>query len=430
MGSSKRLQCLTGERILVALSILLWVPLALFHQLRIDLENLSKHRFFSTSTASHESIQRCGQSVINNTTTANQATCPYFDDRNGLFLPGTPHPRFLITGGAGFIGSHLVKSMRNAGVQGSQIKVLDNLWRGRLENLQYDNGSWAIDPTADFCQMDLRNAQDTVRYIRGADYIYHLADIVAGVNYVFDHQESVFHDNILINTYTLKAAKANKIPNYIYVGTACSFPKGLQEGPGIHALREDQTYPAEPESAYGWSKLMGEYEAELAVEPGVFNVGILRFHNVYGPYSDYSLQSSQAIPSLIRKALAYPGEPYIVWGSGNQYRDFVFVDDIVKGLLLVKDKGMNKGTIQLGSKQATTILDLAKEIADIVGKRTGQDIPIKLDAGQPEGDHGRIAAGDRAEQMLGWKPRVSLRQGLEATIKWMQRRLLQGSSRT
>ena len=227
------------------------------------------------------------------------ADCPHYGSRHGLFHPDTPHPRYIITGGAGFIGSHLVKALRAEGVHASQLKVVDNLWRGQLANLRYPNGSWAINATADFCALDLRNEKDTLKYIRGADVIYHLADIVAGVAYVFSHQESVFHDNILINTHTLKAAKENGIANYIYAGTACSFPKGLQEGPGIHALREDQTYPAEPESAYGWSKLMGEYEALLATDNRVFNVGLLRFHNVYGPYSDYSRTSpSQAIPSL------------------------------------------------------------------------------------------------------------------------------------
>ena len=345
-----------------------------------------------------------------------------YDDSNGLFHPGTSHPRFIVTGGAGFIGSHLVKALRTAGVHASQIKVLDNLWRGRLANLQYNDGSWAINVIEDFCNMDLRNEEDAIRYVRGADYIYHLAEIVAGVAYVFSHQEAVFHDDVLINTHTLYASKPNRIPNYIYVGTACSFPKGLQEGPGIHALKEDQTYPADPESAYGWSQLMGEYEAELAIEPGVFNVGLLRFHNVYGPFSDYRLQSSQAIPSLIRKALMYPSTPYIVWGSGSQYRDFVFVDDIVEALLLVKDREMNKGAIQLGSQNATTILDLTTEIGKIVGKRSGQSIPIEFDAGQPEGDRGRIAAGSRAEQILGWQPIVSLLRGLELTVDSLEQR--------
>jgi hypothetical protein len=111
-----------------------------------------------------------------------------------------------------------------------------------------------------------------------------------------------------------------------------------------------------------------------------------------------------------------------VWGSGSQYRDFVFVDDIVKALLLVKDKGMNKGVIQLGSKHATTIFDLAKDIGDIVGKHTGQEISLEFDTCQPEGDRGRIAAGDRAEQILGWKATVPLRRGLEVTVDWMRSR--------
>jgi nucleoside-diphosphate-sugar epimerase len=150
-----------------------------------------------------------------------RAECPYFDETNGFFHPDTPHPRYIITGGAGFIGSHLIKALREQeGVQASQIKVVDNLWRGRLANLQFPNGSWAVDTPADFCVLDLRNEDDTMKYIRGADYIYHLADIVAGVAYVFSHQESVFHDNILINTHTLKAAKEDGIKNYLYVGTA------------------------------------------------------------------------------------------------------------------------------------------------------------------------------------------------------------------
>lgn len=198
-------------------------------------------------------------------------------------------------------------------------------------------------------QMDLTSAEHARRYLRGVDYVYHLADVVAGVAYVFGHQESVFRSNVLINTNTLTSCKQNGVPNYIYVGTACSFPQHLQMGPGIHALRENQTYPAGPESSYGWSKLMGEYEAELAKSPGVFNVGILRLHNVYGPHSDYLPTSVQAIPSLIRKALRHASEEFVVWGSGKQYRDFIFVDDVIRGLLLLKDKGMNRGAIQVGS---------------------------------------------------------------------------------
>ena len=348
------------------------------------------------------------------------ADCPHHGPRHGLFHPDTPHPRYIITGGAGFIGSHLVKALRTEGVHVSQLKVVDNLWRGRLANLQYPNGSWAINATADFCALDLRHEEDTLRYIRGADVIYHLAGVVPGVAYDVEHQKSVFQDNLLINTHTLKAAKENGIANYIYAGAACSLPKGLKDGPGIQALREGQTYPVEPESAYGWSKLMGEYEAVMAQDIGVFNVGLLRFPNVYGPCSDYSKTSSQAIPSLIRKALNYPQEPYYVArGSKNQYRDFVFIDDIVRALLLVKDRGMNMGVIQLGSKTVTTLRALAIRIADLVGERFNKTIAVEFDTCELEGDQGCVAVGERANTILGWEPQVPLAEGLLKTIDWL-----------
>jgi nucleoside-diphosphate-sugar epimerase len=279
-----------------------------------------------------------------------KSSCFYFDDKNGLFHPLTPTPRFIVTGGAGFIGSYLVKSLRMQGITSDQIKVIDNLWRGYLGNLQFENGSWAVDPLFDFCLMDLRNSEETSKYLRGADYVYHLADIVAGVDYVFDHQSAVFRDNILINSNALHASKENGIQNYIYVSTACSFPQHLQMGPGIHALHEHQTYPAHPESAYGWSKLMGEYEAELARNPGKFNVGLLRFHNVYDSRSDSTTISGQGIPSLIRKAVEYPRTKYVVWGSGSQYRDFIHVSDVVEALLKVRVTGMNQGVVECTSK--------------------------------------------------------------------------------
>ena len=346
------------------------------------------------------------------------AECPWHGSEHGLFHPTVPHPRYLVTGGAGFIGSHLVHQLVSQSGPG-QVKIIDNFWRGRMDRLQTRDG-WAVVPQRDVCIMDLRNEADATKYLRGADYVYHLADIVAGVNFVLGHQLSVFHDNVLINTNTLKACKQNKIPNYIYVGTACSFPQHLQMGPGVHALREDQTYPADPESSYGWSKLMGEYEAQLA-QSSSFNVGILRFHNVYGPSSDSSPNTGQVIPSLLRKAMSYPHEQFVVWGSGSQYRDFVYVSDVVEALLLVKDKGMSKGVIQIGSGHATTVEELASVIADVAGAASGTNIPVKFDLSMPEGDQGRIAVLDRARDILGWQSKVRLEDGLRITFKWMQK---------
>jgi nucleoside-diphosphate-sugar epimerase len=345
--------------------------------------------------------------------------CPWHGPEHGLFAPSTPHPRYIVTGGAGFIGSHLVKRLA-AEVGPGQVKVVDNFWRGHIARFQREDGSWAINPQQDVCAMDLRVLSDALKYLRGADYVYHLADIVAGVNYVFGNQLSVYHSNVIINTNTLRAAKSYNVTNYVYVGTACSFPQHLEMGRGIHALREDQAYPADPESSYGWSKLMGEYEAELARSSG-FNVGVLRFHNVYGPGSDSSAATGQVIPALLRKAMAYPQAPFIVWGSGSQYRDFVFVEDVVSALMLVKDKGMNKGVIEIGSGHATTVKKLAHTIAGVVGRAMDKKIDVQFDTSMPEGDCGRIAVLKRAESTLGWRPHRTLQQGLEATLDWMSK---------
>ena len=184
---------------------------------------------------------------------------------------------------------------------------------------------------------------------------------------------------------------------------------------GIAAFTEDQVYPAEPESSYGWSKLMGEYEAELAQKTGKINVGLLRFHNVYGPGASYESTRSQVIPSLILKAIKHPNPPFTVWGNGNQYRDFVYIDDIIEALMLVPEHGMNCGVIQIGSEKATSIRALAEEIVKISGK----SIKIIYDVQKPEGDHGRIAICDKAEEILGWHPSIDLYTGLKNSYDWI-----------
>lgn len=322
--------------------------------------------------------------------------------------------KIIVTGGAGFIGSTLTLRLL---AEGAQVKVLDNLWRGKLSNLK--RGSVSFDLKKDFQVSDLTNYSQCLEYLRDADLVYHLADVVAGVDFVFRNEPYVFRQNVVMNSNVLAACIVNKIPNYIYVGTACSYPKHLQMQDGIVQLKETQTYPAAPESSYGWSKLMGEYEAELAGISKQINVGLLRFHNVYGPFTSYEHQRSQVIPSLIMKTIAFPKKDFVVWGSGQQYRDFLYIDDAVAGLLLMAQKGMNKGLIQLGSEKATTIKELAGMICDLSRKR----IKPKFDASQPEGDRGRIASCERARKVLGWQPKTSLEKGLRTTYNWLKKDL-------
>jgi len=320
--------------------------------------------------------------------------------------------RVLITGGAGFIGSSLVKRLV---FEGADVQVVDNLWRGNLNNLKNANGDYIIDFDNKFHLADLTDYAKCLEIISDVDWIFHLADVVGGVKFAFENELFIFRQNILINTNVLTAAIENSIPNYIYVGTACSFPKHLQMGPGFSYLRENQTYPAQPESSYGWSKLMGEYEAEIAQTTNKINVGLIRFHNVYGPGAPYEGDRAQVLPSLIRKVINYPEEPFIIWGSGNQYRDFLYIDDAVESLIRVGQYGMNEGLIQIGSEKPTTI----REAAELIIKISGKVVNKEYDLSKPEGDLGRVGICHRAHKILHWNAQISLEEGLEKTIKWV-----------
>ena len=320
--------------------------------------------------------------------------------------------RILVTGGAGMIGSNLVKTLIS---QNHDVTVVDNYWRGKLNYLKNDD----VLVTSKIINADLRDYSKTLEVIQGFDFVFHLADIVAGINYVFDNQLFLWRSNIMINSNVINACIENNIKNLVYVGTACSYPKEKQSYIGPPLFKEEDVYPAEPESSYGWSKLMGEYEAELAFETGKINVGILRMHNVYGPPCELERDKSQVIPALCRKAILYPKEPFIVWGSGNQRRSFVYIDDIIDALVDVRARGMNKGVIQIGTDHSDSIADIAKKIMGISGK----DINIQFDLDKPEGDVDRAADCSKAKQILDWSPKVSIDKGLEKTYEWCLREL-------
>ena len=321
--------------------------------------------------------------------------------------------RILVTGGAGFIGSWLVEALVKLG---SEVFVVDNLWRGSLENLRKEDNTPWIPLSSHFLLGDLRNYHVALSACIKSkpDIVFHLADIVAGIDFVFTNEPFLFRANILINTNMFSAIQEAGIQRLVYLGTACSYPQKLQAKPGGIPLVEEQVYPADPESAYGWSKLMGEYEATLLAKNSNTQVGILRLQNVYGPRSILSLKRSQVIPSLIRKAIRYPDEEFIVWGSGKQARDFVFVGDVVDALLRLPLKGMGQDPIQIGTAIETTVAELASMIVEISGK----GIPIKFDIDKPEGDGGRSGNFNKAKQVLGWDVYTPLKDGLKQTYDW------------
>jgi len=323
----------------------------------------------------------------------------------------------LVTGGAGMIGSNLVKRLVQAG---HRVKVADNLWRGKLANLRDDDGRPVIDFDRDFAKVDLSIPGAAESLLAGVDYVYHLADVVAGVDYVFKHQGAVFRQNLLINSNVITAARAHRLKGFIYVGTACSFPKAKQSGVDAPPLREEDIYPADPESAYGWSKLMGEYESQLLEQETGTPVSVLSLHNVYGSPCDWD-ERAQVIPSLVRKAIRFPDEQFVVWGSGEQGRAFVHVDDIVDALDAARTRGLGQGVIQIGPDVCTSIRQIAQTVVEISGK----PITISFDRTKPEGDRGRCADYSKARRLLDWRPRVALRDGLTQLYRWLETQLAQ-----
>ena len=266
--------------------------------------------------------------------------------------------KILVTGGAGMIGSNLVKKLVNYGFE---VFVADNLWRGKKEYLFLDNGNLVI-PEKNFYKIDLRNYENCIKVTKKIDIVVHLADVVAGINYVFANENSLFRSNILINTNILNASIVNKVKKYVYAGTACSYPKSKQAKINPPPFLEEDVYPAEPESAYGWSKLMGEYESELAFNSGLIELEILRLHNVYGSPAELDPSKSQVIPALCRKTIEEKNNELLVWGSGKQKRAFVHVDDVVDGFIKVINKSSKyNGVIQLGPNYSTSIAEIAKK---------------------------------------------------------------------
>lgn len=328
--------------------------------------------------------------------------------------------KILITGGAGMIGSNLVKRFVK---EGKEVIVVDNLWRGKLEYLNDESGKPVIPLDTHFFNRDLSEKDSCDDLATRVDYIIHLADVVAGIDYVFNNQGSLFRQNLLINSNVISSARKAKdtLKGFLYVGTACSFPLTRQNTLDPAPLREEELYPAMPESAYGWSKLMGQYETELMEKETGIPACVLMFHNVYGSPCDFG-ERSQVIPALIRKAINYPNEPFHVWGSGKQGRAFIHVNDIIEAIWLALNKGLGKGIIQIGPSVCTSI----REIAERIVKISGKDIKILYDTTKPEGDMARSADYTKAKEILGWEPKVSLEEGLKLQYDWVKQEIEKG----
>jgi GDP-D-mannose 3', 5'-epimerase len=314
--------------------------------------------------------------------------------------------RIYVTGAAGMIGSNLCNALVATGYD---VVGVDNLWRGRLSNLD----SLRSERAFEFRHADIASDRDWFADMRADASIIHTADIVGGIEYVFSNEWRVFQTNALINTQIARIAQSVGPRQLLYLGTACSYPQGMQRSVGTSVLRETDKLPADPESGYGWSKLMGEIEFKLALKGTSTRLCVLDLHNVYGWPCIYNDRTAQVIPSLVRKALTTTDGKLSVWGDGHQGRAFVHVRDVVDGILrALRYQGAHQ-TFMLGPGECTTI----REVATLIQQHPKAKVDeIVYDTSKPVGDIGRYADATLAQQELGWRNTVVFRDGLYELI--------------
>ena len=315
----------------------------------------------------------------------------------------------LVLGAGGFIGSHLVRRLVKEGyfVMGVDLKEPE------------------FTPTAahEFVIGDLRDQRVCDRLFNGPykwDEVYQLAADMGGAGYIFtgENDANVMHNSAQINLNIAELCKAFKVGKVFYSSSACMYPAHNQEDPNNPNCKEESAYPANPDSEYGWEKLFSE-RLYLAYNRNYgLNVRIARFHNIFGPEGTWKGGKEKAPAAICRKvAEAKKGEYIEIWGTGNQTRSFLYIDECVEGIRRLMNSEFT-GPVNLGSEEMITIAGLARMAIRISGKKLG----IKYVDG-PTGVNGRNSDNALIAEKLGWAPNYKLEDGMVRTYLWISKQV-------
>ncbi|HEV2171175.1 MAG TPA: NAD-dependent epimerase/dehydratase family protein, partial [Candidatus Binatus sp.] len=324
--------------------------------------------------------------------------------------------RALVTGAGGFIGHHLV----------SYLKKKSYWVRG--VDLKYPEYEPSV--ADDFALLDLRRWEDCLKATDGIEEVYALAADMGGMGFISAHHAEILRNNSLINIHTLDAARENGAKRYLYASSACVYPEYRQTEVNVTPLKEEDAYPAQPQDAYGWEKLITERLCTHFREDFGLETRIVRFHNIFGPLGTWDGGREKAPAAMCRKvALAkLSGNHEIeIWGDGEQTRSFCYIDDCVDGIYRLM-RSDYKLPLNVGQDRMVTI----NQLADLVAAAAGVKIAKKHVPG-PQGVRGRNSDNTRLREVLHWEPAISLEEGLLRTYAWIDgqvRETCRGTSTT
>ena len=298
---------------------------------------------------------------------------------------------FLVTGGAGFLGSHLIERMKEKGVVHENIRVT----RSKTT--------------------DLRIWEHCVDAVQDIDVVIHLAAKVGGIGYNRNNPATLFYDNAMMGIQLMEAARRGGVEKFVQVGTVCAYPKFTP----VPFKEEDlwNGYPEETNAPYGVAKKMLLVQAQAYREQYGFNAIYLLPVNLYGPRDNFDPESSHVIPALIRKfveAKKEGSDTVEVWGTGSASREFLYVDDAARGVVLATELYNKPDPVNLGSGMEIPIKDLVA----LIGELTGFDGEIVWDITKPDGQPRRCLDVSRAREEFGFEAEMGFREGLKRTIEW------------
>ena len=310
--------------------------------------------------------------------------------------------KVLVTGGAGFIGSHLVERLIQ---ENAEVRITDNLENGSPGNL----GSCR--DRIEFIKSDLTQPMSCQLAVRDREIVFNFAARVGGVDYNMKHPATMFTQNVLISTLMLEAAREEAVARYLCVSSACVYPRYC-----TIPTPEAEGFNAEPEptnKGYGWAKRIAEIQAQTYAQEFGMKIAIVRPFNTYGPRDHFEPERAHVIPAIIRRIFDKE-DPLVVWGNGEQTTAFVYVTDVVRGMLLAVEKYPKADPLNIGTEEEIKI----KDLVNLIVKVSGRSPEILFDSSKPSGQPRRNADVTKARNLIGYQPSVSLEEGLKKTINW------------